>query len=115
MGFKTTIVISNDRLYDIRRDAEAFVEEITRMAGGCLTTKRALELKQYPHFYGLCDVVDVSHADTATLVMVSDYSGEILAHWNARKRDDAGKLAILKEAADKLGYRLSKKPKKKES
>lgn len=54
-------------------------------------------------------VVECCHSDTITLAKVSFYQGfEPLAYssWNWPNKDN---ISLLKDAADKLGYRLVKK------
>ncbi len=57
-------------------------------------------------------VVQCAHADTQTLSVFDGYHMQSILHsfWRADESEDAKHIRLLKEAADKLGYKLVKKP-----
>ncbi len=101
MGFRTLIEINNDNMELLTQDPQV---------GG--------KIKQASlDFYcgvgdgeigNLGQVLDVSHTGITKLMVISPFDTETLAtaSWNA----DNVKFELLSEAADKLGYRLVKKP-----
>jgi len=61
-------------------------------------------------------ILEQVHADTETLAVLSGYSGKPVAytHWNRGQTEETRNLELLKKLADNMGYRISKKPFKKE-
>lgn len=107
MGFRTTIILNNDFMHEIQTAPnfgqlvyEAGVNFYVKEDGGSIGR------------FG--EVVDVSHADTTKLGILGPkgaFSFQTLStsYWNASDPE----LGLLREAADKLGYRLVKKPESK--
>ncbi len=59
-------------------------------------------------------VVECTHADTQTLAVIEGYRFNAVAHsfWNRGQDREEMELDLLKRWADKMGYRLTKKPNK---
>ena len=107
MGFRTLVVFNNDRASTweidpdlgkkIARDMFKYGEERTSLEqiGG--------------------KVVECVHADLQTLVIADGYDARPVAHthWYRGQSQADQELALLHELANKLGYRVSKKPVKK--
>ena len=62
--------------------------------------------------FGYGQVVECAHADLNTLALLNGYDFRQLGHgrWNSNQTDDQVMIDLLKNAADKLGFKLTKKP-----
>lgn len=101
MGFRTIVIINNDRLNEIEDPT------LSRAVHGWFSRN--------PHerWQGPYHVVEQCHADQVSLLLVDSLQAECLAAGMSWTRpDDALKLRVLKDAADKLGYRLVKRAKR---
>lgn len=98
MGFRTVVIISNDRAHEI---TDPVLKDAVYGAWS----------KKDHHFEGPYRIVEQCHADQATLMKISTLGAEPLAHgnWNEADLD----VTLLKRAAAKLGYSLVKKRKPK--
>lgn len=111
MGFRTVVMLNNDVSDKWSKDPQLGEKIQTAMnyAG------------RKDDFYGSNSrlgnygrVVECVHADTQTLVRLDHYTGfEPLAYTYCTfgPSTDEDQLRLLKEAADKMGYRLVKKSK----
>jgi hypothetical protein len=101
MGFRTVVMLSNDCCNEWQNDAE-------------LGRKIVLDMNNRGTSYmSYGSVVECVHADTQTLAVLDMYDGfKALAHsrWARGQTDNDAALNLLKEAANKLGYRLVRKP-----
>lgn len=107
MGYRTVVMLSNDRVSEWENDPE-LGKKISRAMGAGV---RALSDKTRVGEYG--EVVECVHGDTQTLAVLDGYSMfNALArkNWASGETSEDVALRLLKEAADKLGYRLTKKP-----
>lgn len=107
MGFRTVVVLNNDLSQEWENDPELG----KKIWQGSWHLGRADASDRFQ--YG--QVIEQVHADTQTLAVLDGYGGKPVAytHWNREQTDEVRNLALLKELADKMGYRISKKPKKK--
>lgn len=104
MGFRTVVVLFNDQASDWMNDPE-------------LGKKISMASNGFGHrndgdiHYGR--VVECCHADQITLGMFDSYNFKPMGYgmWSRDETDEETQLRMLKEAADKLGYRLTKKAK----
>lgn len=111
MGFRTVVMLSNDMSHEWSKDAE-LGQKIQK------AMNYAWVPDNDPHWrdsrvgnYGR--VVECVHADTQTLSVLTHYEGFKPLYHNGWRKDiaeDTIALNLIKEAADKLGYRLVKKP-----
>lgn len=105
MGFRTTIILNNDFIHEIK-DMPNFGQLV--YDAGC-----SFHVKEESGSIGnFGEVVDVSHADTVKLGILGPkgtFSFQTLStsYWSTQDAE----LSLLREAADKLGYRLVKKSK----
>lgn len=105
MGFRTVVILNNDVAHEWATDPE-LGKRIDAAAGRSQTETHTGYFK-----YG--NVVEVAHADVQTLGIIDSHQFTPLTHANwyhgqqATERD----LRLLKDAADKLGYRLVRKSK----
>ena len=111
MGFRTVVMLNNDWHSDWVKDPNLGVK-ISEAAGLVNRSKRSgyNPLGQYGR------VVECIHADTQTLARLDHYEGfEMLSQtWRTfGPSTEEDMIDLLKEAADKLGYRLIKKSVKK--
>lgn len=108
MGFRTVVVFNNDLTHTWEKDPE-------------LGRKIMMDMHRHPNV-GISAleaiggrVIECTHADTQTLVVMDGYSGDPVAygHWHRGQTEEQKQLALLKDLADKLGYRVSKLPARK--
>lgn len=108
MGYRTVVVLSNDRASEWENDPELGrkIAHAMNFAMGTMTDEDA----RNAHF-GSGRVVECAHADLNTLAMISNYGMKTLGHgsWRSGQEQDAAMLDLLKSAADRLGLTLTKK------
>lgn len=104
MGFRTVVMLNNDRARDWENDPE--LGKKIAMAMNHIASNKDRDMVGN---YGR--VVECTHADTVTLAVMDFYTGfSVLSYDVNRKQvDDAAKVRMLKDAADQLGYRLVRK------
>lgn len=105
MGHRTIVILYNDQASEWENDpllGKKIARAMNHATGG-----RAEDPKADLH-YGR--VVECAHADCLTLGVFDSYSFKPLAHdsWRRGEADEAMKLRMLKEAAESMGYRLTK-------
>ena len=112
MGFRTVVMLNNDRSDEWSKDP-LLGEKIHRAMYYCNKGD-----DRYGAFSsdigGYGRVVECVHADVQTLVKLEHYSSfEPVArgHWYPDQKD--AKLELLKNAAEEMGFRLVKKTAKK--
>jgi hypothetical protein len=110
MGFNSTVMILNDRMSEIEADPEAFVRE---MLDG-------INRIGYPYdhvdFYpGQSTVMSCVHADMTTVLAVGgNHSTKLGQFYNGGNHHTVEhQVLLLRKLADKYGFSLRKKPKKK--
>jgi len=102
MGYRTVVMLNNDL-------ATAWVNDPNlgrKIADGNLSNRFNLN-----EFYG--KRVQVAHADVQSLVCLDTYYGfRVLDQRTGPTASDEAIIAMMRDAADKLGYTLIKKSKK---
>lgn len=105
MGFNTAISICNDGLDQIQKHPDDFVEGIYRRIndGGDFGVG---------NHAGIVTVHASDHADATQLVAVGgNFSTKVhTGYYVGSHHTMDGQVALLKQWADSLGYRISKKP-----
>lgn len=105
MGYRTVVIVDNDRI-DQAKDNPEFGTNFYNMV---LAGARKWSTARPSVTDGVCTVVEQNHADVVNLLLVNSLHAESLAqtaHWyNPTKQ-----LDMLRAAALKLGYRLTKIP-----
>ena len=108
MGYRTVVVLSNDQASTWENDPKlgAKIAEAMNFASGTMNE----DDKRNAHF-GYGRVVGCAHANWNTLAMLNNYGMTTLGHgsWRSGKEHDAAMLELLKSAADRLGFTLTKK------
>lgn len=109
MGYRTLVILYNDQASQWENDPE-LGKKIARAMSHAMGATRDRD-----SHLGYGQVVECAHADTQTLGIVNCYDFKPVAHghWYRGQADEAMQLQLLKDAADKLGFRLTKKPVKK--
>jgi len=109
MGFRTVVVLYNDQASSWEADPE-LGRKISQRMSFAMGSKKDKEAD-----LGYGRVVECQHADVQTLAVIDGYDFKALAydHWYQNKSDEEMQLRLLKEAAEKLGYRLTRMPQKK--
>lgn len=109
MGFRTVVILCNDDASRWENDPE-LGKKISRLANNL----NPVITRSVDNFtYGT--IVEMTHADTQSLIMFDGYSAEHLAHgmWTRNESTTDTVTKLVRETADKLGYRLVRKSKKK--
>jgi hypothetical protein len=99
MGFRTVVILNNDQAHEWEKDPELGRKIF-----------HAANLLQAPRFpYG--NVVECTHTDTQTIGIIDSIDFTPLAYdsWNRDETKGEVNIKMLREAADKLGYRLVRK------
>ena len=109
MGWNTTVVVMNDALDAIAHDPE-FGKKLARACTQAVHG-RPVDVSASMHI-NAATVVETHHADGTTLVAVGGNYGRSLGEFYAYGDEDED-IRLLKALADKLGYRVSRKPQKK--
>jgi hypothetical protein len=101
MGFNTNITICNDNLSDYERNPERFARVICRGA-----------LKPDGDDQWGITVVPAEHADATQLVAAGgNFATKVYTgYYVGSHHTQDGQVALLKQWADSLGYRVSRKP-----
>ena len=109
MGFRTVVVLNNDLANEWENDPELgkkiFHAASAKHWGG----------KNDQDYFQYGDTIEQVHADTQTVAFLDGYGGTAVAHsfWHRGQTEEQKNLEMLKALADKLGYRVSKKPENK--
>lgn len=103
MGFRTVICLFNDQMHEWSKDPNL----------GSLIAAASVELPtdgRHPRISNYGCILEVTHADTQRLAVLDSYSMKTLAlgHWATGGLEKQRDLALLKNAAEKLGYKLVK-------
>lgn len=109
MGFRTLLVLNNDFTGDWSKNphlGEMIAHSMNHAMGSGQDERARLDNPNYGR------VLACQHADTQMIGVVSHFQFKPLAysHWFSGQKDEEMQLQLLKEAADKLGFRLVKKP-----
>lgn len=102
MGFRTVVMLNNDRCHEWSIDPEL----------GKKINRAMNRIGDWDDF-GYGRVVECTHADTVTLVKLTHYTGFEVAAYDGRQGEESSEaetLRVLKYAAEKLGYHIRKKP-----
>lgn len=114
MGFRTVVMLSNDVSHEWSKDPN--LGEKIQMAMSYAHTTHP-DRKEWARVGNYGRVVECVHADTQTLVRLDHYTGfEPLAYTSRTfgPSTEEDKLNLIKRAAEEMGYRLVKKPAKKD-
>ena len=108
MGFRTTVVLFNDQASTWGKDPE-LGKKIAYAMNFAMGTMNREDKHEAELGYGR--VVECAHADLNTLAMISGYDLKALGHSSSHRNEAEDKILmdLLKSAADKLGYKLTKK------
>ena len=107
MGYNSSVLILNDRLYEIEQDKE-FGKNLARAIS-------ELSIKKMVRFGPQVTAVETHHADGFSVVA---FGGNTAYHLGTTWCPSATKSTsheeeILRAIADQMGYRIVKKPRKK--
>jgi hypothetical protein len=102
MGFRTVVLFNNDQSSWWQEDP-ALGKHINETAASRATWGKFR--------YG--NILEVAHADCNTLAVIESFNLHPLAHsnWYQNMDPTTRDVSLLKDAADKLGYRLVRKSK----
>jgi hypothetical protein len=104
MGYRTIVALNNDRSSDWERDSD--LGRKIMMLGASREDRWSLDAT-----HGLT-LVECAHADTQSLIIADGYEARPVAYsnWFRDQTQEQRDLALLRDLADRLGYRISKKP-----
>jgi hypothetical protein len=108
MGFRTTVVLFNDQSSTWENDPD-LGKKISRAMNFAMGTMNEDDKREASLGYGR--VVECAHADLQTLALISGYDLKKLGHGSLHRNetDDVVMMGLLRNAADKLGMKLTKK------
>lgn len=111
MGYRTVVVLYNDHCSEWQKDPDLGMK-ISIGMNDAMSMSGPKPFSNADLHYGR--VVQCAHADTQTLAILDGYDMTPLMHsfWRPQESYEAKEVRLLKEAAEKLGYKLVKKPKK---
>jgi len=113
MGHNATVVVMLDSLHNIKEDTE-FGRKLSDAIGKSTTFGKPVDISSGP-CTNVATVIEQHHADSTVLVAVGGNYGAVIGHqvygWQIGNHEF--NLKLLREAAESLGYRLSRIPKKK--
>lgn len=112
MGFRTVVMLSNDVTHEWENDAD-LGKRIARAMNFANNPDR--QGKEYSRIGNYGRVVECVHGDCQTIAVLDGYTSfQPLGtkSWTRNESTDEVALKLLKEAAEKLGYRLVRKPAK---
>jgi hypothetical protein len=103
MGFRTVVILQNDRCSEWSKDAN--LGQRIASAMNHVTPQSGSDI-------GYGQVVECAHADTQTIALIDNYNFTALAYrsWSQNESEDNIILKLIKEAALKFGFRLVKIP-----
>lgn len=106
MGFRTVVILSNDRVGEWEKDTDMG----SKISHGMNYINHFGKGSNYSDL-GYGRVVECTHADTQTLALIDSLHFTPVVHsfWRKGELDSDRDVRILKHAADALGYRLVKK------
>lgn len=114
MGYNTTVVILNDAIHQIKDDPEFGKNLHDAVLGLALPEKYRSRYVPSGHHCNAAEVIEHHHADGIKLVAVGANTGwdlEVEVHYTeAHKPGTALQEVLLRALADKLGYRVARKP-----
>lgn len=115
MGWNSTIVVLNDALHDIKNDPKfgENVYQAVTLLSRCEEDRIPgdLDIRAGCHC-NAATAVEQHHADGTSLVAVGQNYGRSLGVFFPYGEEDED-VRLLKALAEKLGYRVSRKPKRK--
>lgn len=108
MGFRTVVVLSNDQAGEWEKDPE-LGKKIAMAMNFAMGTMSAEDKHHANLGYGR--VVECAHADQNTLAVIHDRTMTPIGHSGGERfqGDDKATLAMLKDAAAKFGFTLTRK------
>ena len=111
MGFRTVVVLSNDRASEWENDPQLGRKIFLAASMAQFAGDKDRARDELP--YG--EIVEQAHGDTQTVAILDGYGGTAVAHshWHRGQTNEQRDLECLKALAAKLGYRVSKIPAKK--
>lgn len=112
MGFNSTVIVRNDALGCIKADPE-FGKKVADAIGSLSHIKKGIDIAS-GYNANAATVVETHHASNTAIVAVGGNHATVIG-WagDVPHHEEAGQIDILRELAEKLGYRLVKKPKAK--
>lgn len=111
MGFRTVVMLNNDQTSEWEKDPE-----LGRKIMIGMNYTRPIEGRPDFADLGYGRVVECTHADTETLAVLDGYTtfrSLSHEHWQRGRSHEEVQLALLKAAAAKLCYQLTRKAVKK--
>jgi hypothetical protein len=110
MGYNTTVIVLNDALHEIEKDKEFGA----KLALAIMKSRPGhREDISSNYFVNAASVIATQHADITSVVAIGGNHGTELGSFfnNGHHHTEEDKIKLLKDLADKFGYRLVKKRK----
>lgn len=119
MGYNTVVMFLNDNIHQCKDHAQEVMDAIYNRAAGGIDDERAEDenrpyIKNHYWMPYQISVPSVHHAsETALIAVGGNCCTKVLHTYGCHHRDEEDQVKLLKEWADKLGYKVSKKPSRK--
>lgn len=112
MGFRTVVILINDQASEWENDPELGKKIMQAASMKSYGGDGGKDLARAALPYG--EIVEQCHADQQTLVALDGYNSTPVGYgcWHPNQTPEQRDLQLLKSMAEKLGYRLSKLPRK---
>jgi hypothetical protein len=116
MGYRTVVVLFNDQCSEWENDPE-LGKKIAAGMNFCGDRLGRFDRSFNPADLRYGRVVQCVHADTQTVSILDGYDMDTVLHsfWRPGEKEDEKAVRLMKEFAEKHGYRLVKKPEPKSS
>lgn len=104
MGFRTVVILNNDRADEWENDP-LLGKKIAHDMNYVHDRDRATDLEGYGR------VIECAHADNQTLMLIDSLRGDAVAHsfWSRTETPEQMKVKMLRDMADRLGYTIVKR------
>ena len=116
MGYNTVVMFLNDNIHECREHAQEVMDAIYGRAAGCIDDERLKDeyLNDIRRHYRVpyqISVPTVHHAsETVILAVGGNCCTKLLHSYGSSHHTEEDQVRLLKEWAEKLGYRITKKP-----
>lgn len=111
MGYRTVVILYNDQCSEWSKDPD-LGQKISVGMNDAMGMRSPERFSNADLGYGR--VVQCTHADTQTLAVIDSYHFSPVAHsfWRQNDTQPAKELRLMQDWADRMGYRLVRKPTK---
>jgi hypothetical protein len=112
MGWNTGVIILNDAFHEIKKYPDAFIQNLDEAMGKSLHCRESVDVSVGGHV-NAASVFHQAHADNVGVYAIGgNHTSKLLETYNGgRHYQSEDRIALLKQIADEMGYRIVKKKK----